>query len=317
MASNWGRGWLNAGVAALLLFLQHEPHHVPDERPTGMIHIVTDSTCECPAEVLHHPQVDVLPLSVMFGKESLRDGLDISVEQFWERLPLSSTLPTTSQATPGDFARLFERYTDAGDEVVAIVLSSKLSGTHESAVMAQNSLPGRPIDVIDSLTVSVGLGRMVEQALDMVLAGATRDEIVAKMLRMRENIHVLFYVDTLEYIQKGGRIGRATAFVGTLLKFKPLLSIKDGEVYPVTRVRSKRKALETMIDILTTELPVRGPRVKLAVVHARAETEAAEVAAQLKERFVAPDVFTTALGPVLGVHVGPGTIGALAYAEED
>ncbi|HEX9116916.1 MAG TPA: DegV family protein, partial [Anaerolineae bacterium] len=210
----------------------------------------------------------------------------------------------------------FRRLTEAGDEVLAITLSHKFSGTYESAVMAQESLSGRPIDVFDSLSVSIGLGLIVQEALKMVEAGATRPEIIARLTRMRDQVHILFTLETLEYLQKGGRIGRGQAFVGTLLKFKPLLGIKDGEVFPATRVRTKHKALETMLDLLAEEMPVRGPKVKLAVVHACAAEEAAEVEEALKKRFGSSDSFMSTLGPVIGVHVGPGTIGAAVYADE-
>jgi DegV family protein with EDD domain len=281
-----------------------------------MIRIVTDSTCEGPAEVLAHPAVHVIPLYVLFGQQVYRDGVEMSASQFWERLPRVRQLPTTSQATPGDFAEPFKRFTDDGDEVLAIVLSSKLSGTCESALIARDALPGRPIDVVDSLSVSIGLGLMVEKAVAMAAAGATRAEIIAQVMAMRDKIHILFAVDTLEYIQRGGRIGRAAAFAGTLLRFKPLLGIREGEVHPVSRVRTKRKALEALLDQLARDVPGRGPGARLAVVHGCAEDEASEVARNLSARFNSPHVFLATLGPVLGVHVGPGTVGAAAYVDE-
>ena len=197
-----------------------------------MIRIITDSTCEAPDALLKHPAVSVLPLSVVFGQTSLRDGIDITREQFWQRLPAADPLPTTSQATPGDFLALFTQFTAAGDEVIAVTLSAKLSGTYDSAISARNSLPGNaPIDVIDSRTISVGLGLMLQEAVAMVEAGASRDEIVAQLVRMREKVHLIFVLETLEYLQRGGRIGKAQALMGTLLKFKPLLAI-DGRRGP-------------------------------------------------------------------------------------
>ena len=196
-----------------------------------MIRIITDSTCEAPDALLKHPVVSVLPLSVVFGQTSLRDGIDITREQFWQRLPAADPLPTTSQATPGDFLALFSQFTAAGDEVIAVTISAKLSGTYDSAISARNSLPGSaPIDVIDSRTISVGLGLMLQEAVAMVEAGASRDEIVAQLIRMREKVHLIFVLETLEYLQRGGRIGKAQALMGTLLKFKPLLAVVDGEV---------------------------------------------------------------------------------------
>jgi DegV family protein with EDD domain len=279
-----------------------------------MIRIITDSTCEGSAELMTHPAVTVVPLYVLFGQEALRDGVEISRAQFWARLPKATVLPSTSQATPADFLKPFRRFTDAGDEVITVVLSSKLSGTYDSAIQALADLPGRPIDVVDSLSISIGLGLMVQEAVQMVEAGATRAEIVAHLNAIRGQVRILFVLETLEYLQRGGRIGKAQAFVGTLLKFKPLLSIVDGEVEPVARVRSTRRALETMLESLAQQVSARGPQVRLAVTHADVPEEAARIGQALAEQFGTSQLFISALGPVLGTHVGPGTIGAAVYA---
>ena len=282
-----------------------------------MIRIITDSTCEAPDALLKHPAVSVLPLSVVFGQTSLRDGIDITREQFWQRLPTADPLPTTSQATPGDFLALFTQFTAAGDEVIAVTISAKLSGTYDSAISARNSLPGNaPIDVIDSRTISVGLGLMLQGAVAMVEAGASWDEIVAQLIRMREKVHLIFVLETLEYLQRGGRIGKAQALMGTLLKFKPLLAVDDGEVVPVTRVRSRAKALETLQETLLQRVPQRGAQVRLGLTQAVAPDEAKAVGDKLAASFGTTPGFIAALGPVIGVHVGPGAIGAAVYAEE-
>jgi DegV family protein with EDD domain len=278
-----------------------------------MIHIVTDSTCEAPKEVMNHPAVHVVPLSVVFGQTALSDELDITREEFWKRLPTADPPPSTSQANPGDFEDLFRRYSEGGHEVISILLSSKLSGTYSSAIVAKESLPGRPIDIVDSLSISVGLGIMVAKALEMVEAGKTRQQIVDHMMQMRDNVHILFALDTLEYIQRGGRIGKATVLVGTLLRFKPLLEIKDGEVTAAGRVRTRRKALETMIELLSQLVPQRGPAVKLGVAEGEAKQDAVMVAQSMKECFQTPHIIMSTLGPVIGTHVGPGVIGAAAY----
>jgi DegV family protein with EDD domain len=278
-----------------------------------MIRIVTDSTCEAPPELLSHPAVTIVPLYVIFGQESYRDNIEITREQFWTRLPKSDKLPTTSQATPAQFEVPFNAFTDAGDEVIAVTLSAKLSRTYESALLARDSLPGRAIDVVDSKSISVGLGLIVQKAVDMVSAGASRPEIVAKLEQMRERICLLFTLQTLEYLQRGGRIGKAQAFVGTLLQFKPLLSIVDGEVNPAARVRSMSKAVEAMQDLLLQQITARGSQVRMGVTHADSADAAAEIAAALTQRFDTPHSFTCTLGPVIGTHVGPGTVGAAVY----
>jgi len=278
-----------------------------------MIRIITDSTCEGPAGLMAHPALTVVPLYVLFGQEVLRDDVDISRPEFWARLPKTTVLPSTSQATPADFLEPLRRFTDAGDEVIVVVISSKLSGTCDSVMQALAELPGRPIDLVDSLSTSVGLGLMVQDAVQMIEAGATRAEIVAHLNAMREQVRIMFMVETLEYLQRGGRIGKAQAFVGTLLKFKPLLAIVEGEVEPVTRVRSTHKALETMIELLTQQVSARGPQVRLAITHAGVAEEAARIGQELSERFGTSQLFFSTLGPVLGTHVGPGTIGVAVY----
>lgn len=279
-----------------------------------MIRIITDSTCEASPAVLGHPLVTVIPLTVIFGQQALLDGVGITREEFWERLPKSEKLPTTSQASPAQFEEPFRRFTDAGDEVIAIVISAKLSQTYNSALIAKGNLEGRPIDVIDSKSTSVGLGFLVQEAIRLAEAGATRQEIVAKLMKMREEVRIIFVLETLEYLEKGGRIGKAQAFVGTLLKFKPLLAIVDGEVVPVARVRSRAKALETLQELLLNQVPARGPQVRVAVTNALAAEEAQQLGESLARQFNTQLSFAVGLGPVLGVHVGPGTIGASVYA---
>lgn len=279
-----------------------------------MIRIITDSTCEAPPEVLHHPAVTIVPLTVVFGQEALRDGIEITREQFWERLPKSDPLPTTSQAAPSDFLGLFESFTSAGDEVVAVVLSGKLSGTLSSAIIAYESHPGWAVDVVDSKSVSIGLGLVVQEAVRMIEAGATRREIVARLLAMREQIQFVFVLETLEYLQRGGRIGKAQAFVGTLLKFKPLLGIVEGEVVPLARVRSRAKAIEAAQELLLKGDAARGSKVKMALTHALAPEEAWAMGAKLSKAFETSNFYVSDLTPVIGVHVGPGTVGAAVVA---
>jgi len=281
-----------------------------------MIRFVTDSTCEGPDELLSHPAVRVVPLYVMFGQESYRDNVDMTREEFWKRLPSSKPLPTTSQATPTMFADSFRELTDAGDEVISMVISSKLSRTYDSAVTAQSELRDRPIDVVDSLTTSVGLGLLLNEGLRMAEAGKTRAEIVAMLTTRRSELHVLFALETLEYLARGGRIGKGQAFLGTTLNLKPLLELTDGEIMPVSRARGKRKALQDMIEHLAHLVTVRGPKVRVAVMDAMSRDEGDEVADALSARFETPNVWRAVLGPVLGSHVGVGTIGATAFVSE-
>ena len=281
-----------------------------------MIRFITDSTCEAPPEFLAHPSVSVVPMSVVFGQRALRDGVDITREQFWELLPKSEVLPTTSQATPGDFTGLFRDFAAAGDEVITLVISRKLSGTYDSAVIAKETVPGVAVDIINSDSTSVGLGLMLGEGLAMAADGASRAEIVEKLNSMRERVHVLFTLDTLEYLQRGGRIGRAQSMVGTLLNLKPILALSEGEVVPVGRVRNKRKAIDRMLELLAERVSARGPHVHLAVTHGNSRAGGEKVAGSLTELFSSQQVFISDLGPVLGTHLGPGTIGASVYAAD-
>jgi DegV family protein with EDD domain len=278
-----------------------------------MIRIITDSTCEAPPALLSHPIVTVVPLHVIFGQQSYRDNVDMTREQFWAHLPKSSVLPTTSQVTPGQFEVPFRAFTDAGDEIIAIILSAKLSRTYESALTARATLPSAAISVVDSQSISVGLGLLVEKAVAMAEAGASRAEITAKLEQIKGKIGFLFTLQTLEYLQRGGRIGKAQAFMGTLLQFKPLLSITEGEVHPAARVRSMSKAIETMQDLLSQQVSARGETVHIGVAHANTPDTATEIAAALGKRFGTSHGFICTLGPVIGTHVGPGTVGAAVY----
>lgn len=279
-----------------------------------MIRIITDSTCEAPREVLEHPTVTVVPLYVLFGQEALKDAVEISQEQFWQRLPTANPLPTTSQPTPADFLPHFRALTSAGDEVVVITISSKLSGTYSSALQAKQELPWQPIDLVDSLSTSVGLGIVVQEAFRMAQNGATREQILAALMAMRDEVRILFSVDTLEYLARGGRLGKAQALMGTLLSFKPMLSIVEGEIVPMGRVRSRNKALDALVKSHAELNSERGPHVRIGVTHANALDEARLVAAELGRTFDTEDVFIASLGPVLGTHTGPGMIGAAVYA---
>ena len=198
--------------------------------------------------------------------------------------------------------------------MIIITLSAKLSGTYNSAVIAAESQAGWPVSVIDSQSISIGLGLMVQEALALVDAGASRAEIVAKLTRMTSEIRVIFVLETLEYLQRGGRIGKAQAFVGTLLKFKPLLAIMEGEVVPVARVRSRAKALQVVQETLLAQVGQRGPQVRLALTQAVASEEAQVVGDLLAASFETARPFIADLGPVIGVHVGPGTVGVAVYA---
>ncbi len=274
-----------------------------------MVRIVTDSTSDLSRDMAQEMGIEIVPLRVIFGEETLLDGVDITTDVFFRRLTSSATLPTTSQPPPADFEQVFKKAIENGEEVVCIVISSVLSGTYASAMSAKDSMPEAPISVIDSRTTSMALGLVVEEAARLAQAGATRVQIVEHVKRLLPLTHIFFVVDTLEYLQKGGRIGGAQALVGTLLNIKPLLTLKDGRVEPLERVRSKRRAVTRALEIAAQHAEETGYTYRVAVLHGQAPEEAAALAERVKERIRCERVHQGEVGPVLGTHVGPGVVG--------
>jgi DegV family protein with EDD domain len=255
-----------------------------------------------------------VPLCVHFGEEAFKEKVELSNEEFYARLGKVRELPTTSQPSAGEFHEVFEELVNAGHEVVVLTISSKLSGTWSSAMAAVEMLPAAPISVVDSLLTSVGMQLMIEAATQAVARGCTRQEIAAMLEEMRGKIHVNFVVDTLEYLQKGGRIGNAKAFLGTLLKIKPILGLQHGLIEPVEQVRSKRKAMTRMIDLAEERLNGQGRQAKVAIAHAVCPEEAAVLRDETVARLGCADPIISEIGPVIGTHTGPGVLALAVYA---
>lgn len=278
-----------------------------------MIKFVTDSTAYLPEETIRKHDIRVVPLYVHFGETAFREGADLSNAEFFERLKEAPVLPTTSQPSAGEFLEVFQELADQGHEIVVLTISSKLSGTWSSAMAAKEMLPDANITVIDSLSTSVGLQLMLEGAIQAASEGATRQEIVDKVEQIKENMKVLFVVDTLEYLAKGGRIGNAKAFLGTLLKVKPILILQDGAIEPCEQVRSKRKAQARMLDLVEEHLRGQGPQARVAITHALVPEEAEAIAQELSERLRCTEPVIGDIGPVIGTHTGPGVIGVASH----
>jgi DegV family protein with EDD domain len=274
-----------------------------------MIKIVTDSTAYLPEDVVREHDIRVVPLCVHFGEAAFKEGVELSTAEFYERLKEAPVLPTTSQPSAGEFLEVFEELVAAGHEVIALTISSKLSGTWNSAMAAKGMLPDAGISVVDSLSTSVGLHLMVEEAVQHAQAGATRKEIVSRVEAMKEEMYILFAVDTLEYLAKGGRIGNAKAFLGTLLKIKPILTLQDGVIEPLEQVRSRRKALDRMLELIVDHAGSNGAQAKVAVTHALVPQEAERSKAELRNRLNCLEPLLAEVGPVIGTHTGPGVIG--------
>jgi DegV family protein with EDD domain len=279
-----------------------------------MIKIVTDSTAYLPEATIREYDVRVVPLYVHFGQEAFKEGVELSNREFYARLREAPELPTTSQPSAGEFHKVFRDLTEAGWELIVLTISSKLSGTWDSAMAAKNMLADGQVHVVDSLSTSVGLQLMVQTAAEAAAAGATPQEIMAQIEEIKQRINILFVVDTLEYLAKGGRIGNAKAFLGTLLKVKPILVLQDGALEPLEQVRSKRKALARMLDLSEEYLGENGTRARIAIANALAAQEAQRLGEELVDRLGCSEPLHADIGPVIGTHTGPGVIGVAVYA---
>lgn len=278
-----------------------------------MIKIVTDSTAYLPADYVQAHDIRVVPLYVHFGEEAFKEGVEISDEEFFARLKRSPALPTTSQPSAGDFKQVFQEWAEAGHEIVTLTISSKLSGTWNSAMAAKEMLPAAGISVIDSLSTSGGLQLMVYAAVEAAESGASRQEVAKLVQEIVPKINLFFVVDTLEYLAKGGRIGNAKAFLGTLLKVKPILALQEGVIEPLEQVRSKRKAQARLLELVEEAVGDRGPEAKVAVVNALVPEEAVALGRELQRRLGCPEPIQSNLGPVIGTHTGPGLVGVACY----
>jgi DegV family protein with EDD domain len=277
--------------------------------------VVTDSTAYIPEEALGSLNIPVIPLWLIWGEERFRDGVDMDPPTFYRRLQESQVIPTTSQPSAGEFESFFREVSTKADTIVGIFLTSKLSGTVASAQVARAHLPELDIRIVDSLSVSMGLGFAALVAARAAAAGESPEEVVAAAERVRDGMNLLFTVDTLEYLHRGGRIGGAKWLLGTALNIKPLLHFVDGTIEPLAQVRTKRKVIARMLDVAEERLG--GKRMaEASVVDANSPDEGDAIAEQAKRRFGLPTVYRTTFSPAIGTHGGPGTVGIGFYAEE-
>ncbi|MCJ8011259.1 DegV family protein [Paenibacillus sp. KQZ6P-2] len=278
--------------------------------------IVTDSTADIPEELVSKYDIHVIPLRLMFGEETFEDGVDISAEVFYKRLVQSDQLPTTSQASPADYMHVYQNIMTMhpGSPIISIHISSGLSGTYQSAVLAKSLMEDPPeITVVDSKSASYGFGLLVVHAARLAAEGKSVDEIVSSVEQMRQQRKLYFLVDTLEYLQKGGRIGKAAAIIGNLLNIKPILSIdEEGIIYAVEKVRGRKKAIARMIERFQEDLGGI-QNINVAVGHTADPATADPVLEELSRHYHLGEVVLTNIGPVVGSHVGPGTLAVFVW----
>jgi len=270
-----------------------------------MIRIVTDSTSDILPDEAERLGIDVVPLTVRFGEEQFRDGVDLTPDAFYRRLPTTSVQPSTSQPTPEQFAEVYRRHVGAGDSVVSIHISALLSGTLQSASLAAQEFPAGAVRVLDSLTVSAGMQFLVRGALGDVSSGCTSDEVEERIISRRDRVIMYVLLDTLTYLQRGGRIGRAQRFLGGILNVRPLLCVREGEVHPETRVRSRQQGITKMVDIAAALRPLDG----LAAFHCGAPELLTLIEPLLRADHPGVELTSGQLGAVVGTYSGPGGVG--------
>ena len=271
--------------------------------------VVIDSTADFPDAPERYPNFRVVPLYVRFGDESFKDYVEIDPQRFYERLATATELPTTSQPTPADFLAVYEELAPRYERILSLQISSTLSGTFASAQSAAELLGGDKVRVVDTRTVSASLALLAIGVQQRLERGTTDEEIDAFVEEYGRTHHLLFTVNTLEYLAKGGRIGKAAAFAGNLLNVKPILTIRDGEVVPLKRVRGSQKAFQEFKSLFEST-STDSPRLKVGIAHAAAP-ERMEALRKMV-RAVRPQAaieMTTTLGAVVGTHAGPGTVG--------
>ncbi len=268
--------------------------------------VVTDSTADLPTEWRDRYEIEVVPLKVLFGNETFRDGVDITNEEFFRKLAVATKLPTTSAPSPGEFAELYARLAKDYEACISIHIGAQLSATAEAARVGAQSVEGFTVKVIDSETVTMPMAFLCRTA---ALCDSL-DEATAAVEERVPRCRVLALLDTLKFLEMGGRMSRAAAVVGTMLNVKPLLLVADRQIKPVERVRTRSRAIPRMVEFFRTDLPVE----HVAVVHAQAADEAEEIAAGLRKELPDFDIPVGQIGSVLGTHTGPKALG-LVYVK--
>lgn len=274
------------------------------------IAIVTDSTSYIPADLIKKHNIMVAPQVLIWGEQTFHDGVDIQPEEFYARLKTAKTMPSTSQVSPAAMQSIFQPLVEQGKEVIGIFVSSKLSGTLQSAIQAKEIMgsAGEKITLVDSLSTAMALGFSVIATARGAEAGAGVKECISIAERAREHTGIYFAVDTLEFLHRGGRIGGAQRFIGSALNLKPILALKDGRVEGLERIRTKTKAHGRVLELVGEQVKGR-KNIRLATLHANAAEDAKALLDRAVQQFSPIESLLTEVSPVVGTHAGPGTVG--------
>ena len=269
------------------------------------IKVVTDSSADLPAQLVEELGITVVPLYVRFGEEVYRDRVDISEDEFYQRLLHDPIHPSTTQPTPQDFTNVYQKLSQEADGIISIHISGKLSGTCSSALQGGELVEkGCPIEVIDSQILTMGLGMLAIEAANMARSGKSLPQVVEEVKRIIPSLHLLGLLDTLKYLALGGRIGKAKHLLGSILNVKPVLTLKDGEVMPAGQARTRAKGIDKLFDFVENAKEIQD----LAVVYNTTPDDAQSLAERISPIFPKERIRLARLGPVLGVHCGPGIL---------
>lgn len=278
------------------------------------IALVTDSTASMPKELVEKYEIIVAPQILIWGEETFEDGVDIMPSEFYTRLAKASVMPSTSQVTVPKFLEIYQRLLDQDYEILTIVISSQLSGTLNSAIQAKAMLAAdAPIEIIDSKTTAMAMGFQLLAAARAIKQGATLTETTALVQKSLEMTGIFFAVDTLEFLHRGGRIGGATRFLGTLLNFKPILEVQNGRVEGIERVRTRGKSLSRIVELAKEKIAGRTP-VRLASLHANAPEDAQIMLKEATALLNPIETYFSEVSPVIGANAGPGVVGLVFMA---
>ena len=276
------------------------------------VRIVTDSVSDISPEIADELGIIVVPLNVVFGKEIFRDGIDLTTDEFYRKLEQNQTLPTTSTPPLQTFIELFDKLADETDEILVITISRKLSATYDSAKQGLEERKSKcAVELVDSRLSLMGLGLIAIAAAKAAKKGADLKEVLALTKDNIPRLDMRIAFDTLEYLRKGGRIGKAQAFFGSLLKINPILTIKDGEVYPAARERSRAKAIDYLVDFAAGYATIE----EMALEDATTPDEADGLADRLGAKFPKENIYRSKVSPVIGAHVGPRVLSVIVLGE--
>lgn len=278
------------------------------------IALVTDSTSYLPVEILKKYNVSVIPLNVVFETETYREGIEMTTEEFYEKVRSEEKLPTTSQPSIGELVNLYEDLSKDHDAIISIHISKALSGTYEASKAAGKMVENVEVYSVDAAITTIPQGFLVMEAGEMIQQEIAPEDIVTRLIQLSKNMHAYFMVADLGHLQRGGRLSGAQKVIGSLLNIKPVLYITDGEIRPFEKIRSKNKALKRILDLLEKDAMSKSIQ-KVAFIHANNESGALELQKKFQDKHPTIETYVSYFGPVIGTHLGEGSLGAAWYFE--